>query len=183
MKSYKIRLISILTIIFFCLSSLPALAVPLKGYKLPSTTSYYYYDNYLSSNSQIAAGSGTSSWNSTSSKVKYYFSSSSYITYVTETYNSNVGWDGLTNTIYDSSTGIVISETVTVNTAKTDTYTNSTALKSVLAHEFGHVLGLADDGTNPTLMNGYTWGTYSRYGYYGISSPTSNDVSSANSIY
>lgn len=183
MKNNKIKLIAILTTLFIGLSNFTALAVPIKPWKLPSTTSYYYYDNYLSSNSKTAAGSGTSSWNNTSSKVKYYFSSSSYITYVAETYNSNVGWDGLTNTTYNSSTGIVINETVTVNTAKTDTYTNSTALKSVLAHEFGHVLGLADDGTNPTLMNGYTWGANSRYGYYGISSPTSDDVSSANSIY
>jgi hypothetical protein len=47
----------------------------------------------------------------------------------------------------------------------------------------GHVFGLGDNGKTKTIMNGYTFGTNSRYGGYGLTVPQTDDVNGVNAKY
>lgn len=97
---------------------------------------------------------------------------------------TGVDWDGLTQTRYNSkSPYYVVSQTLTLNMAKTSTWNNDGALKSVVVHEMGHVFGLGDNGKTKTIMNGYTFGTNSRYGGYGLTVPQTDDVNGVNAKY
>lgn len=97
---------------------------------------------------------------------------------------TGVDWDGLTQTRYNSkSPYYVVSQTLTLNMAKTSTWNNNGALKSVVVHEMGHVFGLNDNKTTKTIMNGYTFGTNSRYGRYGLTVPQTDDVKGVNAKY
>jgi len=95
-----------------------------------------------------------------------------------------VTWDGVTNTNYSNTYPYYInSQRVTINRAYTNTWNNDGALKSVVVHEMGHVFGLDDYGHNKTIMNGYTFGTNSRYGTYGLTVPQTDDINGVNAKY
>ena len=70
-----------------------------------------------------------------------------------------------------------------INTGIKETWNNDGALQSVAVHEFGHCLGLADNNSTRTIMNGYTFGTGSRYEGYGIILPTTDDENGINNLY
>ncbi|WP_420707456.1 matrixin family metalloprotease [Paenibacillus sp. 1001270B_150601_E10] len=70
-----------------------------------------------------------------------------------------------------------------MNSYHTETFNNSSALKSVLAHELGHVLGLAHSNVLFSLMNPEIWGLTGRYGFYGITESVNDDLDGATSIY
>ena len=72
---------------------------------------------------------------------------------------------------------------MSLNTAYTNTWSSAGARKSVAVHEFGHVFGLDENGSTKTIMNAFTWGSNSRYGSYGLTTPQSDDKSGVNSIY
>lgn len=143
----------------------------------------WYYDNYVSTNTKTASSAGATAWNNVAySKVKFEFSSGSKI-YVTEINDSTVSWDGFSNFSYDSTTKLRTSGIITYNSFYTVTFNNSNALKSVATHEFGHAIGLGDNGTNKCIMNRYTWGTNSRYGTYGYTTPQTDDINGIKALY
>lgn len=168
--------------IFFTISilsiSITASAYSLIGNKWSSSSVTYYYDNYNSSRGQSYITSGATAWNTTDASLS---KSSSYNIYVSEVENPNVTWDGLTT--YYASGGNFTSVTISLNKSQTTTWDDNGALKSVSVHEFGHSLGLNDNGTAKTIMNGYTWGTNSRYGDYGLTAPQTDDKNGINSLY
>ena len=94
-------------------------------------------------------------------------------------------WDGLTISWY---TGTVLYEADTcLNSNYCDGY-SSYARRSVICHEFGHALGMADNYLIEqyiAIMNPYTFGGggYSRYGYYGIYSPQTDDANGIEYLY
>lgn len=176
-----IILISLTISITILLSTtLPVYAYTLTGYKWSTNSATYYYDNYNSSRGKTYFKAGANAWNSTD----FTFSIGSYDTrniFCSETYNSNVGWDGISS--YTANGNYYTSITMLINTYYDITWSNDGALKSVIVHEFGHCLGLGENAKTKTVMNAYTWGTNSRYGGYGITSPQTDDKAGANALY
>lgn len=148
------------------------------GYTWSSSSINYYYDNYNSSRGKSFIGTGASTWNSTDVT---FTNNASYNVYCTEVSNSKVSWDGLTS--YSYSGNRFTSETLQLNMAITSTWNSDGALKSVAVHEFGHALGLDHVTNGKVIMNPYTWGTNSRYGDFGLTTPQTDDKNGANDLY
>ncbi|MFL0195861.1 matrixin family metalloprotease [Clostridium sp. WILCCON 0269] len=66
----------------------------------------------------------------------------------------SVSWDGLISAT--ASGGYYTSVIISLNMSATNTWNSDGALKSVAVHEFGHGLGLNENGTTKTIMNAYT---------------------------
>jgi|LSQX01.3.fsa_nt_gb hypothetical protein len=174
----KLFTVFTLGLIMSLIGIIPVYAYNLTGYKWPSSTIKYYYDNYNSSRGKSYISSGASAWNGTDATYSF---NASYNIYASEVSMPNVEWDGLTQGTASGS--YYNSLTISLNMAKTQTWNSDGALKSVSVHEFGHGLGLHENGTTKTIMNAYTWGTNSRYGGYGLTTPQTDDINGANSIY
>ncbi len=180
---------SIVLVITLLMSfSLPAFAYSLNPYRHKSSKIYYYYDNWVGSRAISFFSTGASAWRArtTEAQILHYSNNpgTGYNVYMCTGNITGVDWDGLTQTRYNSkSPYYVVSQTLTLNMAKTSTWNNDGALKSVVVHEMGHVFGLGDNGKTKTIMNGYTFGTNSRYGGYGLTVPQTDDVNGVNAKY
>lgn len=183
-NSTKVIVAIVLAITLLTSLSVTVYAYSLNPYRHKNSKIYYYYDNWV--------GSRAISFFNWSQllEIKNYWSTNTalfsnpgtgYNVYMSAGNISGVGWDGLTQTSYQS--GYVVSQTVTLNMSKTSTWNNDGALKSVVVHEMGHVFGLKDNGTTKTIMNGYTFGTNSRYGGYRLTVPQTDDVNGVNAKY
>ena len=87
--------------------------------------------------------------------------------------------DGICYRYYDSYAIIYYVE-IEINNYWTSQYEYN-KVRSVMAHEFGHALGLEDEDINKAvLMNGVT---HYRYDVYGIYKPTQDEVNGINHIY
>lgn len=106
--------------------------------------------------------------------------SANYNVYCIESYQPGALWDGITNSTTEY--GYFTTQTLILNTGKR-AYNNTDALKSVAAHEFGHVFGLADYSASKTIMNDYTWGPNSRYETFGLTTPQNDDKNGVNYLY
>lgn len=167
-------------------TSVSASAYQLKSFRHKSSKIYYYYDNWTALRAKSYFSTGAKVWKAatTEATINYYSSNSnsSYYVYMSAGSISDVSWDGMTYTTYNTSTNYVTSQTVTLNTAKR-AWNDDDALQSVIVHEMGHVFGLADNGKTSTIMNGYTYGTNSRYGEYKLMIPQKDDIDGVNKIY
>lgn len=184
-NSTKVIVAIVLAITLLTSLSVTVYAYSLNPYRHKNSKIYYYYDNWVGSRAISFFSTGASSWRSktTEAQILHYSSNpgTGYNVYMSAGNISGVGWDGLTQTSYQS--GYVVSQTVTLNMSKTSTWNNDGAIKSVVVHEMGHVFGLKDNGTTKTIMNGYTFGTNSRYGGYRLTVPQTDDVNGVNAKY
>lgn len=176
------RLLSLLfTCVFMASISIDVYAYKTTGYIWNSSNINYYYDNYNTSRGQAFFAEGVTAWNNANVDATISFSSGSGFC-ITEVSNSSVQWDGITN--LSLSWGYISTGTiVAINMAATTTWNDNGALKSVIVHEIGHVLGLGENGTTQTIMNAGTWGANSRYGGYSLTTPQSDDKNGINAIY
>lgn len=142
------------------------------GKRWAKTSINYYYTNSV-------FASGASAWSGLD--AKFIYSPTYYDVNCYTVSDLKAAWDGASQ-IGQNSTHIV-SVTITVNTAASQTWNNSNAVKSVVAHEFGHALGLNENGSSRTIMNDHTWGANSRYGTYGLTQPQADDRAGVNAIY
>lgn len=142
----------------------------------------YYYDSFSHSRTQTSTSHAVSAWNSTDATLNF---SATHKIYISNTSNSSVDWDGIAYLVPVSvASNYLSSVSIVINSAKTATWNSTGARNSVVAHEFGHALGLAHSPYgSANLMNSFTWGTNSRYGHWNIQSPTIDDRNGVNFLY
>jgi hypothetical protein len=139
----------------------------------------YYYD--FSGYSEVVPASD--SWCTTPIRpnlYKHVHWTSAYV-FVHQLNNPGVSWDGATQ-LYPGPSG--------PEYTGADVYLNhyylagyvSEARQSVIAHEFGHVLGLGHE-LGAVLMNPWTFGTGSRWGTYHVHTQQQDDINGVNAIY
>jgi Matrixin. len=178
MKKGIIFVLALIT--FFSISVSSVSAYVTFPFKWDHSNIKYLYENYNTSRGKAYFASGAATWNITNVTLSFG-SFSNYDILITETYRTDVVWDGFC-TIANSG-NFMTRATIQINMAYTATYNNDGALKSVVVHEFGHALGLDENGNTQTVMNRLTWGTKSRYGTYAISSPKQDDKNGIASLY
>lgn len=184
----KVLLTIILIIVLVMSFSVSTFAYSLCPYRHSSSKIYYYYDNYIGSRAISFIYNGANAWRAKTTEAQLllcdYHQGTGFDVYIYTGSITDVDWDGLTQTKYSSTyPHYVTSQNMILNTAQTFTWNNDGALKSVVAHEMGHVFGLNDNGTAKTIMNCYTYGYYSRYAYYGLTLPQADDVNGVNAKY
>lgn len=163
-------------------TNIPTFAYNFSGPRWQSSTIRYYYENWNSARAQSYIRIGGNGWNSTDVNF-IQGTASNYNVYCSEVMNPSVDWTGITNSSYNATTMLFVSQTIQLNASKTSTWNNNGALQSVAIHEFGHSLGLAEYPNAAVIMNPYTPGTNSRYGTYGITTIQSDDRNCANARY
>ena len=142
------------------------------GKRWEKTSINYYYVSPI-------FGTGAASWSGLDATLIY---SPTYYDINCYTVSSpNANWDGISYVGYNML--YITSVTINVNSAASQTWNNENAVKSVVAHEFGHALGLDENGSTRTIMNDHTWGTNSRYGTYQLTTPQEDDKAGINAIY
>lgn len=168
----KIKKMVALICIFSLMISLNVHAYNYTGYRWEKTSIQYYYTNSI-------FATGAAAWSGLDAKLSY---GSTYYDINCYTVSSpNAAWDGISYIGHDMLH--INSVTININTAASKTWNNSNAVKSVVAHEFGHALGLDENGSTRTIMNDHTWGTNSRYETYKLTTPQSDDKTGINAIY
>lgn len=159
-------------IILFCVIPINTYAYKYIGYKWNSNSIKYYYTNSI-------FASGAQAWGGLDATLSY---SSTYYGIICEVVSApNAPWDGISYVAHDRLN--IQSVTMNINSAATKTWQCPNALKSVVAHEFGHALGLDENGTTCTIMNSQTFGPSSRYGEYRLTTPQTDDKKGINIIY
>lgn len=180
-KSFLVFLSLILVMVF---SSSNANAYNLIGGRwLVAAQLTWYYDNYISTQTKTAATSAATAWNNADIAWASLKNSTGGKVYITETSDKTTDSDGWAQIKPCGACHNYTSATITVNTAKTMTYGNPDALKSVLVHEFGHVFGLDHNDKARCIMISYTYGSGSRYGEWGLTIPQTDDIDGVKSIY
>lgn len=132
---------------------------------------------YFTGNAPFQVGAG--SWSGLDAGFTYsntYYGVNGFVVY-----EPDVFWDGRSSVGKDALW--IQTVTIMINSGKSQTWNNSEALKSVVVHEFGHALGLNENGTTMSIMNASTWGTNSRYGTYKLTVPQADDKNGINSMY
>lgn len=197
-RTIVVALILSLTLSVFAMGTQVVRAYNLEGPRWPNQPSSgccldidYYIASGTSSTSTTAWNNAVAAWNG--STANYFLVQVSSTNSVGSTYNSSVGWDGIT-TLYSSGNTFTNFQSL-LNTYYTenhdtcghwpfhDCYTDA-ARKSVAAHEFGHVAGLAHT-SSCVLMNPATFGSGGRFtsdcGYINV--PKSDDINGVNAQY
>lgn len=119
-------------------------------------------------------------WDATSTPLYVTSNCSYYQVLLTDTYCSSCSWDGATAA--STSGSYYTSVTAYINHYQASGY-NSFARESVASHEFGHALGLDHVSMSPQIMVGFTCGQWSRFCYYTVWGPQSDDVAGVNYLY
>lgn len=142
----------------------------------------WYTDTYVSLKTRNAATSAATAWNNAGLSSVSLSSSFVRKVDVTETNDETSAFDGWA-ILTPCGTCEYTNGSIVVNTAAHATYNDANALKSMVTHEFGHILGLAHNDNDICIMISSTWGTGSRYGDHNLTTPQSDDISGINAIY
>lgn len=152
------------------------------GYRWSSISYMSVCVNNSYSGDADAWDAALNSWYNTSTPFNYYFTCTSPEFYLNDTYDSNVAWDGLTSYTQVSGNQIIHTDSF-INYYYAQNFTAPEESQSVAAHEIGHVFGLneqqGDDIMNPSTCGG----SASRYCYYTIWGPQTDDINGVNSLY
>ncbi len=181
MKFIKKTIALTLCMVLFLSLTNSASAYQFIGFKWNTTAIHYYYDNFVGSRAIQFFSQGATAWNAANVDATISYGGGNFV-YCAVAQYPDVEWDGMVSTSWDP-WFYVASQSLILNKSATSTWENDGALKSVVVHEFGHVYGLADNGITRTIMNGYTWGTNSRYGGYSLTAPQPDDINGVNAIY
>lgn len=181
MKFVRKAITLTLCMVLFLSLSTPVSAYQLANYRWNTTSIRYYYDSWVGSRASRFFHIGATAWNETNVDATLSPGGGSFV-YCVVAQDPDEDWDGMLNTSCDHMLNVT-AQTLILNEAKTATWESDGALKSVVVHEFGHAYGLADNGTTRTIMNGYTWGTNSRYGTYSLTTPQTDDINGVNYLY
>ena len=175
---------AILSLVICCLCLLGITgnvrAYQVLGYRWPSSTITYSFSSGMAQRAQAYTTTCAGMWNSSDATLTQV--SSGYNVWVSTVSYSDAEWDGLTD-LYLSGGYFTGTAYLRINAGATETWNDNGALRSVVLHEFGHCLGLADLEGERAIMNGFTWGNYSRYGAYGLTTLQNDDLAGVNSIY
>ena len=177
------RLLMVVIIITMMIStSIVANAVALGG-RWNTNPSY----NADGSRFESQVDSGANSWNSalssigSSRRINHTSKSSTNVSIVIYGYG-NVGWNAQGEPGPNLTSGSYTYATMRLNTTYMNTYSNAKN-KAICTHEWGHILGLAHYSSSSPRSLMYAQGSSIYYDQWGISSPTSFDVSELNKIY
>ena len=127
-------------------------------------------------NDQAAVNNGISAWNGSPNDILFYKVSSSPL-YIDDTYNSSVGWDGITYYSWDGNNHFT-SVKIYLNYYYTQNYV-AAEIQGIAVHELGHGVGLAHAGGCVIMVGD----TYTRWTVCRISTPQTDDNNGIDALY
>lgn len=159
-------------------------AYSLAGPKWPSSSIAYTVNVPVSYSSEVT---DAAYWWSSLTDANLYSSSSANVSVVASDYGYT-SWDGQTSRSYTTNwlgTQTYTSATQKLNRYFTDSYdmNNPLRLKLVIAHEFGHVLGLNHVGGYHMMYGSDVWVAYQNNMSLGVNGPTYDDFNGVNALY